>query len=177
MSQVSAGLLVYRRGPAETEMLLAHPGGPYWRGRDSGAWSIPKGRLETDESPVAAALREFREETGLEPPRPEAALTPVRTAGGNVVRAWLAQGDLDTSAFRSNVFDLEWPPGAGLIVSVPEIDALRYFSGTEALVRIHASQRPLIVEALGLLQTDRCLKTLRSPSPRLNGADRLRIGP
>ena len=113
MTVHSAGLLVHRRGPGGAEFLLVHPGGPYWRGRDLAAWSIPKGLPEPGEALLAAALREFREETGLEPPDPGEALPPLRTGSGKTIHCWLAAGDLDLAGLRSGCFDLEWPPRSG----------------------------------------------------------------
>lgn len=143
----SAGLLIHRPGPAGPEVLLVHPGGPWWRGRDAAAWSIPKGLPHAGETLPEAALREFREETGLEPPPPHAALTPVRTGGGKIVHCWLAEGDLDLQGFRSGSFELEWPPRSGRLVAAPEVDAARYFGEPEALTRIHLGQRAILREA------------------------------
>lgn len=148
MTVHSAGLLVHRRGPGGAEFLLVHPGGPYWRGRDLAAWSIPKGLPEPGEALLAAALREFREETGLEPPDPGEALPPLRTGSGKTIHCWLAAGDLDLAGLRSGCFDLEWPPRSGRMVATPEVDDARYFRAPDALERIHLGQRPLIEAAL-----------------------------
>ena len=147
----SAGLLVHRTGPAGPEVLLAHPGGPFWRGREAAAWSIPKGLPEPGETLEAAALREFREETGLPPPRPEALLTPVRS-GGKIVHCWLAAADLDLNEFRSGFFEMEWPRGSGRRMRFPEVDAVAWFGEADALVRIHAGQRPILEEAFARLR-------------------------
>lgn len=147
MPHISAGIVVYRRGPAGPEILLAHPGGPYWRGRDLASWSIPKGAPESGEDLQAAALREFREETGLEPPPLQAALTPVRTAGDKIIHSWLAEGDLSLAGFHSGSFELEWPPKSGRRIVCPEVDRLGYFNRAEALSRVHLGQRALIEQA------------------------------
>ena len=152
MGQVSAGLLVYRLEPSGPEVLLVHPGGPYWKGRDSAAWSMPKGLPEPAETLEAAALREFREETGLNPPPIEVALTPVRTRGGKTIHGWLAKGDLDLSPFRSGDCEIVWPPRSGRTLRVPEADAVRYFGEAEALARIHLGQRPMLREAFDRLR-------------------------
>lgn len=151
MAIASAGLLVHRSGPSGPEVLLAHPGGPFWRGRDLAAWSIPKGLPEPDETLEAAAVREFHEETGLTPPRPEAALTPVRS-GGKIVHCWLAAADPDLTGFRSGLFEMEWPRGSGRRTRFPEVDAVAWFAEVDALVRIHAGQRPILEEAFARLR-------------------------
>lgn len=151
MAIISAGLLIHRRRPAGPEVLLVHPGGPWWRGRDAAAWSIPKGLPEAGETLQATALREFHEETGLEPPSARDALTPVR-AGGKIIHCWLAEADLELEDFRSDSLELEWPPGSGRRIAVPEIDAAGYFGETEALARIHLGQRPILKEAFDRLR-------------------------
>lgn len=143
----SAGLLVHRRRPHGPEVLLVHPGGPWWRGRDLAVWSVPKGLPEAGEALEAAALREFREETGLEPPPPGPELTPVRAAEGKIVHCWLAEADLDLGGFRSAPFELEWPPLSGRRIFAPEADAARYFGEAEALERILPGQRAILLEA------------------------------
>lgn len=155
MTEISAGLLVFRRRPAGPEFLLAHPGGPFWETRDEGAWSIPKGLLGSDEEPLAGALREFREEVGLAVPGPHIPLTPQRQRGGKRVLAWLAEADLDLAAFRSATFEMEWPPRSGQMQRFPEVDDVRYMSPSEATLRILAGQRPFLDEALALLETRR----------------------
>lgn len=152
MAVTSAGLLVHRSGAAGPEVLLVHPGGPFWRGRDEAAWSIPKGLPESGETFQAAALREFREETGLEPPPLEAALTPVRTRAGKTIHCWMAAGDLDLSGFQGGSCEIVWPPRSGQTLMVPEADAARYFGEVEAMIRIHAGQRPILVEAFDRLR-------------------------
>ncbi|HVN01139.1 MAG TPA: NUDIX domain-containing protein [Caulobacteraceae bacterium] len=145
----SAGLLVFRRTASGPEFLLAHPGGPYWRGRDEGAWSIPKGLISSGEDEMAAARREFAEETGLDPPgAPYVRLTDRRQRGGKLVLCWLVEADLSLEGFRSNTFELEWPPRSGRTISVPECDDARYLATEDALRKILAGQRGFIEEAV-----------------------------
>ena len=150
-SRVSAGLVLWRRGPAGIEVLLGHPGGPFFAHRDAGYWSIPKGEVEDaermgDEADLAAvARREFAEETGH--PVPDGPLTPLGSIvqkGGKVVHAWAAEGDLDPGAAHSNLFTLEWPPGSGRIGSFPELDRVAWFGSVEARERIKETQIPLL---------------------------------
>lgn len=151
MAPVSAGILVYRRAGAQLDFLLGHPGGPLWARKDLGAWMAPKGLIAPGEAPLDAAQREFREETGLEPPPVVRALAPLRQAGGKTVLCWIAEGDLDLSSFSPGHFEMEWPPRSGTRASFPEIDRLAYFGAAEALVRILPSQAPLIREAVAVL--------------------------
>ena len=146
-AKVSAGLVVWRRGQAGPEILLVHPGGPYWRGKDEAAWSIPKGLADPDEELTAAARREFVEELGLSVDGPLAPLTPCRLPGGKVVHAWLVEADLDLSDLRSNLFEIEWPPRSGRRQAFPEVDRAAYFDADAALVKAHKGQRPLVAEA------------------------------
>jgi predicted NUDIX family NTP pyrophosphohydrolase len=124
----SAGILLYRRAGDSVEVLLVHPGGPYWARRDAGAWSIPKGEHGDDEEPLAAALREFAEETGVAiAPERTLDLGSVKQKGGKVVRAWAVDGDLDPDAIRSNTFTMEWPPRSGQTQEFPEVDRAGWF--------------------------------------------------
>ena len=149
----SAGVLVFRRIRAEPEFLLAHPGGPFWRKRDVGVWSVPKGLLEPAEAPLDAAVREFGEETGLSLPGSLRPLEPIRQTGGKVVFCWACEADLDLTAFRPGAFEMEWPPRSGRTALFPEIDRLEYFGADEALVRVLPAQAPLIHEALAIALT------------------------
>jgi predicted NUDIX family NTP pyrophosphohydrolase len=117
-----------------------HPGGPFWRGKDAGAWTIPKGEIGAGEDPLAAARREFREETGLDAPREAIALTPLTQPSRKVVHAWAAEGDCDAASVRSNLFEMEWPPRSGKTASFPEIDAAAWFDLPEARQRILRGQ-------------------------------------
>jgi predicted NUDIX family NTP pyrophosphohydrolase len=148
---VSAGLVVWRPGPSGAEILLAHPGGPYWRGKDEAGWSIPKGLADEDEDLLAAAQREFAEELGLSVEGPFTALTACKLPGGKLVHAWLVAADLDLSALRSNQFEIEWPPRSGRMQAFPEVDQADYFAAEEALRKIHRGQQPILVEAFARL--------------------------
>jgi predicted NUDIX family NTP pyrophosphohydrolase len=147
---VSAGVLAWRRRPAGPQVLLVHPGGPYWAKKDAEAWSIPKGLVEADEDGWAAARREFREELGLDIAGDPEPLTPV-TASGKTVHAWLVEADLDVSAITSNTFELEWPPRSGRRQAFPEVDRAAWFDAETAAVKIHKGQRPILAEALTLI--------------------------
>jgi predicted NUDIX family NTP pyrophosphohydrolase len=145
MAKTSAGILLFRHGGAGLEVFLVHPGGPFWKHKDLGAWSIPKGEYGPDEDPLAAALREFEEETGTRlPPERFVALGEVRQAGGKTVTAWAVEGDLDTSAIRSNTFSLEWPPLSGRFQDFPEVDRAAWFALSEARKRLLKAQMPLL---------------------------------
>lgn len=149
----SAGILVHRTLAGRREVLLAHPGGPLWRRRDLGSWSVPKGLVEKGEEPLAAAIREFSEETGLPIDGPFRPLTPIRQRSGKQVFCWAVEADLDVGKFAPGEFEMEWPPRSGRIVRFPEIDQLRYFAVDEALARIMPAQAPLIREALAISPT------------------------
>jgi predicted NUDIX family NTP pyrophosphohydrolase len=141
----SAGILLHRRRGGAHEVLLVHPGGPFWANKDAGAWSIPKGEYEDGEEPRAAALREFAEELGTPPPDGElVALGEVRQRSGKVVTAWALAGDADADVVRSNTFTMEWPPRSGEMREFPEVDRAAWFSLDEAHERILPAQAPLL---------------------------------
>lgn len=140
----SAGLLLYRQTPAGIEVFLAHPGGPWWSGRDAGAWTIPKGLIEPGEDPLAAARREFREETGFTPQGPFFPLGSVRLKSGKTVHAWAGEEDLDPARFRSGMFQLEWPRHSGRIRSFPEVDQCGWFDLATAARKLNPSQVALL---------------------------------
>jgi predicted NUDIX family NTP pyrophosphohydrolase len=144
MPILSAGILLYRRREGALEVLLAHPGGPYWRHKDQGAWMIPKGLVEEGEEPLACALREFEEELGTPFRGEPEPLARIRQKGGKWVEAFAAEGDLDAEAISSNMFEAEWPPRSGSFQSFPEIDRAAWFSLTEAREKILPSQAPLL---------------------------------
>src|SRR5262245_29777910 len=136
----SAGILMYRRKLGAIELLLIHPGGPYWRNKDAGAWSIPKGEYGHNEVPEAAARREFAEELGIEANGTLRLLGEIRQRGGKHVTAYYLEGDLDPAAIRSVSFEMEWPPRSGRTQSFPEVDRAAWFSLAEAREKILASQ-------------------------------------
>jgi predicted NUDIX family NTP pyrophosphohydrolase len=144
-SQTSAGLLAFRRKDG-IEVLLAHPGGPFWAKKDNGVWTIPKGLAEPGAGLFDTAQREFAEETNLRPHGAFIALAPVRQNSGKLVYAWAVEADLDLDSFASNTFEIEWPPRSGRRRSFPEIDRIAYFAVPVAMTKILAYQRPLLLE-------------------------------
>lgn len=146
MPKVSAGLLMYRVRGGELEFLLAHPGGPFWKERDAGAWTIPKGEIQSGEEPLAAARREFEEEIGLRPEGKFIELTPITQKGGKIVHAWAFEGEFDTASVRSNTFQMEWPPHSGKFQTCPEVDQASFFKMPEAKRRINAAQIAFLEE-------------------------------
>jgi predicted NUDIX family NTP pyrophosphohydrolase len=145
MPASSAGILLYRRRGGRLEVLLVHPGGPFWARRDQGAWSIPKGEYDVGEDPLAASRREFAEELGAEPPEgPVDDLGEIRQKGGKRVRAWALEGDLDAEAIESNTFELEWPPRSGRMIEVPEVDRAEWFPLEDAREKINPAQAELL---------------------------------
>ncbi|AKS34038.1 NUDIX domain-containing protein [Mycolicibacterium goodii] len=149
MPKLSAGVLLYRIVDGIVEVLIVHPGGPFWARRDDGAWSVPKGEYTDDEDPWAAARREFSEELGAPPPDgPRIDLTPVRQSGGKVVTVFAVRGDLDATAARSNTFTMEWPKGSGTLKEFPEIDRAAWFPVAEARHKLLTGQRPLLDELM-----------------------------
>lgn len=153
-SRRSAGILVYRQRGARLEVLLVHPGGPFWARRDAGAWSLPKGEYSQGEEPLAAARREFAEELGTPPPDGEPLdLGEVRQRSGKLVRAWALAGDLDVSKISSNTFELEWPPRSGRILEFPEVDRAGWFEPEQARVKLNPAQADLVERLVGMLET------------------------
>jgi predicted NUDIX family NTP pyrophosphohydrolase len=152
MPKQSAGLLLYRRKNQTLEVFLVHPGGPFWAKKDLGAWSIPKGEYSGGEEPLAAARREFQEETGFAIAGDFVELGTIRQAGGKLVSAWAQEGDCDPAALISNLTQIQWPPRSGKIIEIPEVDRGAWFSLQEALDRLLQSQTTFLdrlVEKLG----------------------------
>ena len=145
MAKTSAGLIVVRRRAGVIEVLLVHPGGPFWKNKDAGVWSIPKGELEGDEDPLAAARREFAEELGTDAgDGPFVPLPPVKQKGGKTVLAWAVAGDLNVTTVRSNTVEIEWPPRSGRRVEIPEVDRADWFDLPTAAAKLNAAQAALL---------------------------------
>ena len=141
---LSAGIILFRRTGGEAQVLLVHPGGPYWANRDAGAWMIPKGGVDTDETPADAALREFQEETGMAIASVPVRLCRIRQSGGKIVEAFAAEGDFDPAALKSLEFEMEWPPKSGSMRSFPEVDEARWMTFPEARRMMLPSQLPIL---------------------------------
>lgn len=150
MRATSAGILMYRRRSGVLEVLLVHPGGPFWQRKDIGAWSIPKGEHEAAEEPLAAALREFEEELGQRPEGQALPLGEIRQSGGKRVVAFAVRGDFDTALITSNFFEMEWPPRSGRMQRFPEIDRAEWFPLETARSKINKGQQSFLdrLEAL-----------------------------
>lgn len=138
--------MLYRRQKNQLEVLLAHPGGPFWKNKDEGAWTIPKGEISEGEDRLAAAIRETKEELGVKLSGDFIALTPVKQKSGKVIFAWALEQDIDPGMIASNSFEIEWPPKSGLMKSFPEIDRAEWFEMEEALQKINPGQSPLLIE-------------------------------
>ncbi len=149
MPRRSAGILLYRSTGGVPEVLLVHPGGPFWAKRDAGAWSIPKGEHDDEEDPRACSLREFEEELGSPPPEGElVALGEVTQRNRKVVAAWALEGDLDPEAIRSNTFELQWPPRSGRMQEFPEVDRAAWFTAELAREKLIPAQAELVERLL-----------------------------
>jgi predicted NUDIX family NTP pyrophosphohydrolase len=151
MAKTSAGILVYRLSRGFIEVLLAHPGGPFYRHKDSGVWTIPKGEYTEDEDALTAAQREFTEETGLVLSGKFRSLTPIKQKSGKIVTAWAIETDIDPSAIQSNTFPLEWPPKSGKTELFPEIDKAEWMSLVVAQTKMLPAQLPLLAELKKLI--------------------------
>jgi predicted NUDIX family NTP pyrophosphohydrolase len=165
MPRLSAGLLMYRIKDGAIQVLLAHPGGPYFTDKDEGAWSIPKGEPDAEEDLPATAQREFEEETGVKPSGPFLPLKPIKQKGGKIVHAWAFLGDCDPQAIRSNTFTMEWPPHSGQQQEFPEIDRAEFFDLGMARKKIKAGQDGLLDELAGLLQPGNQRFTIHGTTP------------
>jgi predicted NUDIX family NTP pyrophosphohydrolase len=161
MTAVSAGVLLYRRHGGSLALrgslalLLVHPGGPFWKNRDDGAWSIPKGEVAPGEEPLAAARREFREELGVAFEGPLAPIGSVRQRGGKIVHGFAGEGSFDVASLRSGTFDLEWPPRSGRIASFPEVDRAEWFEPEAARAKILPAQEAFVDRLEALLEDSR----------------------
>jgi predicted NUDIX family NTP pyrophosphohydrolase len=144
MQKQSAGVLLYRENAGSLEVLLVHPGGPFWARKDDGAWSVPKGEFTDEEDPLEAAKREFEEETGFRVQGDVVPLSPIKQPSGKVVHVWAVQGDLDAKAIKSNMFSMEWPRNSGVIREFPEIDRADWY-------RLSKAKRKLLPGQVGFL--------------------------
>ena len=145
--RISAGLLMYRTRANKVEFLLVHPGGPFWRNKDAGAWTIPKGEIEPSEEALAAAKREFEEELGVKPAGLFIELAPIQQKGGKIIHAWAFEGEADPDRISSNVFSMEWPPHSGRLQEFPEVDRAAWFDLETAKSKINPAQIALLEEA------------------------------
>lgn len=148
----SAGLLMFRRRDGRVEVLLVHPGGPFWAKKDDGAWSLPKGLVDLGEDELLAAIREFEEETGFTAEGEFIALTPLKQPSGKIISAWAFEGDCDPSAMKSNMFTMEWPPKSGTMGEFPEADRAQWFDLAAAKVKIIQGQKGFIEEFEDFIQ-------------------------
>lgn len=164
MTNLSAGLLIYRVSGNQSEFFLVHPGGPFWKNKDAGAWSIPKGLVAAGEDPLTAALRECREETGYQAGGSMHPLPPVKLKSGKNVMAWLVSGDPDPLHISSNEFEIEWPPRSGKKQFFPEVDKAAWFSADEARRKLNPALSPLIDAALDILKHTKIIDSSNDPT-------------
>ena len=151
ISKQSAGILLFRLTDSEPEVFLVHPGGPFWKNKDEGAWTIPKGEFDESEDALSAAIREFKEETGFTILGDFKALTPIQQKSGKVVFAWAVEGNADASKIKSNLFEMEWPPKSGRKQSFPEIDKAEWLALSKAREKINSSQVALLDELIKVI--------------------------
>lgn len=162
MAKVSAGILLYRKTPAGVEVMLVHPGGPFWAKKDAGAWSIPKGLADEGEDLLTAAKREFLEETGAAVEGEFIDLGKHRQPGGKTIVGWACEADFDSTALKSNTFSLEWPPRSGKTAEFPEVDRAAWYAIDEAFAKINKGQAPILaalIEQLDAKARGGALKT------------------
>lgn len=150
--QKSAGILLFYKFKNEWKFFLVHPGGPFWKKKDVGAWSIPKGELAEGEDPLSAARREFNEETGFEINGDFIPLSSIKQKGGKEVLAWALETHVDETKLKSNLFEMEWPPHSGRMQQFPEVDSAKWFTPTEAKEKMNSGQFPLITELIEKLK-------------------------
>lgn len=148
----SAGILLYKQVERQLFILLVHPGGPFWKNKDIGAWSIPKGEFDEDENPLDAAIREFKEETGTTLKEAFTELVPIRLKSGKKIFAWASENEMDATTVKSNTFEMEWPPRSGKFQSFPEVDRAEWFSLEIATDKINPAQADLILQLVALLK-------------------------
>jgi predicted NUDIX family NTP pyrophosphohydrolase len=153
VGKLSAGILMFRKRESTLQLFLVHPGGPFWRNKDAGAWSIPKGEYEEGEDPLDAAKREFLEETGIEADGEFLPLGEIKQPSGKVITAWALEGDCEPSAVRSNMFSMEWPPKSGRQQEFPEVDRADWFTANEAKEQIVKGQTGLIDRVVALISS------------------------
>lgn len=149
----SAGILAFRKSEVSWEVFLVHPGGPFWKNKDEHAWSVPKGEFTEEENPFNAAKREFREETGFTITGSFIELKPVRQPGGKIVHVWAVEADLDPAEIICNTFMMEWPPGSGKEIELPEVDKTEWFLLQNAYQKIHKGQIPVLEQFENLLES------------------------
>ena len=147
----SAGILLFKKVGAEIHVLLAHPGGPFWKNKDLGAWSIPKGEFTDAEKPFDAAIREFEEETGINLQGNFLKLQPVKIKSGKIIYAWALEQDIEATQIKSNTFEMEWPPKSGRFINVPEIDKAEWFTIDIAMEKINVGQSDLILQLVATI--------------------------
>lgn len=153
MAKASAGILMFRRTGGQVEVLLVHPGGPFWAKKDLASWSIPKGEYEPSENPLDAAKREFYEETGFEVSGEFHLLEAIKQSGGKIVTAWAVEGNCDASKIKSNMFSMEWPPHSGRQSEFPEVDRAEWFSVAQAKLKILKGQIGLIDQLVAAMDS------------------------
>jgi predicted NUDIX family NTP pyrophosphohydrolase len=164
MKKQSSGLLIYRQISAELEVLLVHPGGPFWAKKDKGAWGVPKGEYETGDDPLVAARREFEEEIGQPAPKAETIeLGEMKRQDGKVIKVWAVEGHLDVSVIKSNNFTMEWPPKSGNMQDFPEVDAANWFKLSEAVTKLHKGQAVFIERLANQLNIPYAPETVPEP--------------
>ena len=157
--KTSAGILAYKFKEDRLQVFLVHPGGPFWKNKDDSSWSIPKGEY-TDEAPLQAAVREFKEETGITIDGPFIALEPVKMKSGKLISAWASQQNIDPDAIHSNLFEMEWPPKSRKLQSFPEIDRGEWFSAEVALAKINTAQQSFITDLASILKATKAIDLL-----------------
>ncbi|WP_419870814.1 NUDIX hydrolase [Chryseobacterium sp. CT-SW4] len=151
--KISAGILLFKREESQLFIFLVHPGGPFWKNKDLGAWSIPKGEIAPDEEPLKRALTEFEEETGQTIDGNFIELSPIRQKGGKTVYAWAVEGEADPSVMHSNHLEIDWPPRSGKKMKIPEVDQWKWWSSEQAKQQINTAQAGLITELEEILST------------------------